>query len=241
MRIAVISDIHANLEAFESVLADIDRQAVEAVIAIGDNIGYGPNPNQVLTRIRTCSIPTLLGNHELAVLTPDLRSRFNPAARRSIEITAGRLSGTSLDLIAGLPKTRILENLRFVHGFPPASPLVYLFQVPDERLKHTFRQMAEPICFVGHTHQLELVAFDGRAIQRKRLFPGTTALAPDVRYIINVGSVGQPRDGTNHAKYAIFDAGQNTLETRSIAYDIAATAAKIIAAGLPRSHAARLW
>ena len=151
------------------------------------------------------------------------------------------LSSASIDFIEQLPKSLVMGQCLCVHGYPPDSVRTYLFQKPPEALIKTFKSMSESICFVGHTHDLEIVTFDGRRIERRALKQGRIGLDARLRHIINVGSVGQPRDGNNNAKYVIYDPENGALEIRFVPYDIATTVAKIKAAGLPENHANRLW
>lgn len=241
MRIAVISDIHGNLEAFESVLADMADADVESVHCLGDNVGYGPQPQEVVDLLRRQGIPSVLGNHELALADPIFLRWFNPVARTSLERTRAMLSDETLDFIGSLPSSRVVEGCRFVHGFPPDSPTTYLFQVGDDGLEEGFASHGERICFVGHTHELVMLSFDGKAFERHGLPKGETALDAQRRYLINIGSVGQPRDGNNQAKYVILDTDSDRLDVRYVPYDIASVVKKIEDAGLPEAHAKRLW
>ncbi|OQY54195.1 MAG: metallophosphoesterase, partial [Desulfobacteraceae bacterium 4572_88] len=241
MKIAVISDIHGNMDAFEQVLADIDNSNVDAIISLGDNIGYGPEPEQVVTLIRERNIPTVMGNHEMVAANPSKLDWFNPTARKSLEKTISLLSDSSVSFICKIERCKVCHGYRFVHGFPPDSPTVYLFQVPEERLRYAFQQMEEKICFVGHTHELEIVGFDGENITHSPLKKGLTFLYDEKKYIINIGSVGQPRDGNNNAKYVIWDTSNYHIEVRFVPYDIASVVKKILDAGLPKNHANRLW
>jgi predicted phosphodiesterase len=241
MKIAVISDIHANMAAFEKVLEDIEANAIDEIICLGDCIGYGPEPEQVVSEIRRRQIPTIIGNHELAAFKKNHLDWFNPLARNSLEKSISLLSRESLDFIQHLPYCLVSEACRYVHGYPPKSARTYLFQKAPFQLVKTFNNMAERICFVGHTHDLEIIQFDGRQVERWPLSEGERQLDPTFHYIINVGSVGQPRDGNNHAKYLIFVPDRNLIDVRFVAYDIAITVAKIKAAGMPEAHARRLW
>ncbi len=241
MRIAIVSDIHGNMEAFHNVLSDIDRSAIDAIVSLGDNIGYGPEPEHVIKQIRNRNIPTIIGNHELAVADKRILEFFNPLARQSIQQTTRLMSPTSIDYVCDLKRSLIMHGHRFVHGLPPQSVTTYLFQVSDDILSDVFKKFEEPLCFVGHTHTLKLVAYNGRRVTRKPLREGITLLRPDRRYIINCGSVGQPRDLNNNAKYIILDTECHHLEVRFIPYDISVVVHKILAAGLPKAHADRLW
>jgi diadenosine tetraphosphatase ApaH/serine/threonine PP2A family protein phosphatase len=144
-------------------------------------------------------------------------------------------------MIKRLPYYHLIAQCRCVHGYPPESAKTYLFQKLPYQLIKTFKEMVERICFVGHTHDLEIVHFDGRQAERHPLGEGPVTLDPDLHYIINIGSVGQPRDGSNQAKYVIYDPETHLLDVRFVTYDIAATVEKIKAAGLPEAHAIRLW
>lgn len=241
MRLAVLSDIHANLEAFEQVLADIDRSDVDAIVSLGDNIGYGPDPNAVIGLLQERRIPSVLGNHELAVLSARHLNWFNPLARRSVLWTIDMLSLPSRAFVSRLPGALVLHGCQFVHGFPPRSIATYLFQVSPQRILNVFRRLTVPLCFIGHTHNLERLEYDGQDVSRNPLAAGSIPLSLEHRHILNIGAVGQPRDGDNSAKYVIWDSLEKILTVRYVPYDIASVVRKIKAAGLPESHADRLW
>ncbi|MBI9083055.1 MAG: metallophosphoesterase [Desulfobacterales bacterium] len=241
MRIAVISDIHGNLDAFKCVLADMTPATVDTVYSLGDNVGYGPQPEEVLALIRHHGIPSVMGNHELALSDPVILRWFNPTARTSLERTRDMLSEVSLATIFDLPTALTAQQCRFVHGFPPDSPTTYLFQVGDSALEQAFSNITERLCFVGHTHELLMISFDGKHLRRHDLAQGVITLDPACRYLINIGSVGQPRDGNNNAKYVIWDTITDCLDIRFVPYDIASVVKKIEVAGLPEAHAKRLW
>ena len=241
MRIAIISDIHGNLEALDQVLADIDNRHIDKIIDLGDNIGYGPDSEQVMGRILDRGIPSILGNHELSLVESELLDWFNPAAKESLIKTRKLLSEHSLAFIETMKKSMVLVGCRFVHGFPPDSVTTYLFEVDQWGLEDAFSTSSERLCFTGHTHRLEAVCSDGEKIFRHPLHRGIFQIDSSKKYIFNVGSVGQPRDGDNRAKYVILDDTAQSLEARFVPYDIVITAKKIIAAGLPRVHADRLW
>lgn len=240
MRVAVISDIHANLEAFKQVLIDIDKSNIDHVICLGDNIGYGPEPNPVVTLIKERHIPSVMGNHELAVIDQDYLDWFNPLARKSLLRTIELLSEETMHFISGLKPFLIHYHCRFVHGFPPDSSTIYLFQASKDELRLAFEEMRERICFTGHTHNLEIIEFNDQIIKCMPLTQGIIRLNEKSQYIINTGSVGQPRDGNNCAKYVIWDTLDDSIEVKYIPYDTVSVVNKIIAVGLPREHAIRL-
>jgi predicted phosphodiesterase len=241
MRLAVISDIHGNLDALTAVLTDIDAGRLDAVICLGDCIGYGAEPERVIQTLRQRGIPSTRGNHELAVLEPERLEWFNPLARKSLVRTAEMLSGEALQIIAEFPAVLTSHDCRFVHGFPPDSVTTYHFEIASGEKRRIIKSMTEKICFIGHTHDLTLITYDGRTLTNTSLGPGRVDLLPNQQAVVCVGSVGQPRDGDENAKYIIWDADTASLEVRYIRYDIGAAAEKIIAAGLPRVHADRLW
>ena len=241
MRIAVISDIHGNLEAFKEVLADIDRSRVDGLACLGDNIGYGPEPEQVINLLRERDIPCVMGNHELAVIEVKYLDWMNPTARQSLVMTIELLSPGTVDYIRTLPPAMTCHGSLCVHGCPPDSIVTYLYQLSMPQLEEAFRAMEERICFLGHTHDLLLISFDGNELVRAPLRKGIISLRKDHQYIINVGSVGQPRDGNNNAKYVIWDTDSDSVEVQFVPYNIAATADKIIELGFPALNARRLW
>jgi predicted phosphodiesterase len=240
MKFAVLSDIHGNLEAFQAVLDAIEHFRIHTVISLGDNIGYGPDSEGVVALIRARKIPSVLGNHEMAVKNKNNMAWFNPVAQNALAIAQSQLSEASLAWIHHLPRYRILAGLRFVHGAPPDSAFLYLFQVPETRLIHKLAQSEQPVCFAGHTHELGIISWDGNRLEKQPAFPGRYTLDPDRKYIINAGSVGQPRDGSAGAKFVLYDTGTRELTVQAVAYPFEKTQKKIIAAGIPKIYADRL-
>jgi diadenosine tetraphosphatase ApaH/serine/threonine PP2A family protein phosphatase len=241
MKIAVLSDIHGNLEAFTSVLDDLASTAPDRVVCLGDAIGYGPDPEEVVRILSRKGIPTLLGNHELAAIRPEYLDWFNPSARCSLERTLELLSPEVLDVLRTWPSVLEVEGALCVHGCPPDSITRYLFEVAAEDFPKLFGSYPHRLCFVGHTHALRWISWDGAALERGPLGGRPLKLQAHRRYILNVGSVGQPRDGDNRAKYVLWDTESDTVRVRCVPYDIAATAEKILALGFPRINADRLW
>ena len=240
MKLAVVADIHGNLEALEAVLAEIDHIGPDMVVSLGDDVGYGPDPDQVVQILAARNIPSVLGNHELAVKRPGFEKWFNPVSRKAVYHTRAHLSAASVQHICSYPKHRVHGPFRFVHGAPPSSVALYLFQLPPSKLKIHLTNMAERIVFVGHTHDLGMMRWDGETLESQGLEKGRTPLNPRFKYVINVGSVGQPRDGTAHAKYVMVDTAEHSVAVRYVLYDYGKTAGKIIQAGLPREFADKL-
>ena len=240
MEIAVLSDIHANLEAFLKILGDIDLRGIQKIISIGDNIGYGPNPEAVMQLLLARGIYSTLGNHEMPVKQKSFINWFNPVAQKSVHYTLSRLSEKSIAAIKIFQPFFIYQGARFVHGVPKKSVTIYIFQLSEAMLKKKFRDMDERVCFIGHTHDLGLITYDGLGFERSSLTEGVTRLDKEKKYIINIGSVGQPRDGDNRAKYVIWDTDAGTVELKCLAYDYKKTCEKIRAAELPEQYASRL-
>lgn len=246
MRIGIISDIHANLEAFQRVLEDLDMQQPDRVFCCGDSVGYGPEPEAVVSLLRKRGIPQVLGNHELGCMDRSELSWFNPVARKAIRRTRSMLSPQTLEWINTLPLSLApwepgLDACYFVHGAPPDSARTYLFEVEDEDLPPLFEHTGNRTVFVGHTHELVLARWDGKTSERQEISEGFYDLDPEAKHIVNIGSVGQPRDGDNRAKYVLFDPVRRQIQVRCIPYDIKVTADAILALGFPEQYARRLW
>ncbi|MFO7816276.1 MAG: metallophosphoesterase family protein [Desulfovibrionales bacterium] len=237
--IAVISDVHANLEALEAVWTDIQKHMPDRVICLGDIVGYGPDPEEVIRFFMQRNIPTVSGNHELGVAGKTDLHDFNPFGLQAIEISKSLLSEECKKYLAALPQSIHEGELCFVHGFPPDSAHTYLFEADSYMLKKAFEKNPFSHCFVGHTHELELVGLEGDNLARLPLQKGKTSLEKG-RYIINCGSVGQPRDGDNRAKYVLFNRQTKDLEVRFVPYDNAATIKKLLTRGFPETYARRL-
>jgi diadenosine tetraphosphatase ApaH/serine/threonine PP2A family protein phosphatase len=243
MKLGILSDIHANLEALAAVFADMETRPggpPDRLASLGDLVGYGPDPEAVMALVMDRGIASVLGNHEMAVLESRYLRWFNPVSRIAVEHSIRSLSPGSVEWIRRLPRKLDLEGVRLVHGVPPASPFVYLFQVTDAGLLNRMDDISREIVFVGHTHDLALVTLAGSAVTRRELDQESLVLEPGPRYIVNAGSVGQPRDGDPSAKYLVFDTRTRLLEVRFVPYPFEKTAGKILDQGLPRQYADRL-
>jgi predicted phosphodiesterase len=239
MRILVISDLHANLTALEAVLADAGT--VDATWCLGDVIGYGPDPNDVVERVR--AIPNLtcvLGNHDVAVLGQMDDAVFNTEARRSLLWQKKALSDGNKGYLESLPQeTLVIDQVTMAHGSPRDPVWEYVLNTLVARLN--FESFETDYCFVGHSHIQCLFQLDLKKDRVSLEVPHVgQVLRLTPRAILNPGSVGQPRDRDPRAAYAIFDPDAQTWEPRRITYDIPAVQKRIRAAGLPEKHAARL-
>jgi diadenosine tetraphosphatase ApaH/serine/threonine PP2A family protein phosphatase len=242
MRLAIVADIHANFRALQAVLTDITRTGAERIISLGDNIGYGPEPEEVVRTLLEHRVVSVMGNHELALISRGYYNRLHATARQSLALTRALLSADSLSWLGGLAPVEICFGTRFVHGCPPQSMTVYLHTPTDNRLQRVFASYPEHICFVGHIHDLGFFQLAGGAITRREVTMAPWVLDARSRYLILAGSVGQPRDILNwHAKYMLWDLEKQTLEARAVPYDVQTTIRLLGERGFPDTNARRLF
>ena len=239
MRILVISDLHANLTALETVLADAGE--VAATWCLGDVIGYGPDPNDIVERVRTIpNLTCVLGNHDVAVLGQMDDAVFNTEARRSLLWQKKALSDGNKGYLESLPQAKlVVGDVSMAHGSPRDPVWEYVLNTLVARLN--FQSFDTSYCFVGHSHIQCMFQLDVKKDRVSLEVPrvgDVFKLTP--RAILNPGSVGQPRDRDPRAAYAIFDPEAQTWEPRRAAYDIPSVQKRIREAGLPEKHAARL-
>lgn len=239
MLVAILSDIHGNIEALDAVWLDMAPLRVEQVVCLGDVVGYGPNPEEAVISVREHGVLCCMGNHELGIVNATERAWFNATAQKGLGLTASLLSSESLRYLASLPRFACLAEARFVHGFPPDSVTKYLFQVEDEEVAAWFAR-GEALTFVGHTHELGLISWNGTEVVRRDLVRERIVLDENP-CIVNAGSVGQPRDGNNNAKYLLWNTQTGQVEVRFVPYDIERTVSKIRERGFPEYYGTRLW
>jgi diadenosine tetraphosphatase ApaH/serine/threonine PP2A family protein phosphatase len=240
MRYAVLSDVHGNLEALEAVLGDMRRYRPDGCVCLGDTVGYGPDPNECAARIRALGGPVIAGNHDLAAAGMLDATAFTPLARAAIEWTQGVLTEGTRAWLAALPNR--LEDPAFlaVHGSPRDPIEEYIIDLPTSLA--IFSEHAFSLCLVGHSHVpgAFVLEADG-AVSARRLPVGRgIRLARASRYIVNGGSVGQPRDGDPRASYLVLDTTARTVTLRRLDYPVAVTQKKMAARGLPAPLAERL-
>lgn len=238
MRSLVISDIHANLTALETVLEDAGE--VEQVWCLGDVVGYGPSPNECIQRVQNLpNVTCIMGNHDSASIGQIDIDTFNPEARVSIEWLQSQLTEESLTFLRGLPEKETIDQVTLAHGSPREPVLEYLLDT--QAATENFEYFETDFCFVGHTHLPVIFHIKAQDyISRLSIPPANEKTELQVRTIINPGSVGQPRDRDPRASYAIFDSDKNTWDYRRLEYDIAAVQKLMNAAGLPERHVLRL-
>ncbi|MDH3942564.1 MAG: metallophosphatase family protein [Anaerolineae bacterium] len=238
MRTLVISDIHANLTALETVLDHAGK--VERVWCLGDVVGYGPSPNECIERVRNLpNVTCLLGNHDAAAINQIDIQTFNPEARISIEWLQGVLTEESLNFLTSLPMSKSFDQTTLVHGSPRQPVFEYLLDT--QAATDNFDYFDTDFCFVGHTHlPVNFHLSNNDYTARLSIPPMNKVSQLEARTIINPGSVGQPRDRDPRAAYAIFDPSENTWDYRRVEYDIPAVQELMTAAGLPERHVIRL-
>ncbi len=242
MRYAVISDIHANLEALKATITDLENQQVEQIICLGDIVGYYPNPNECTELCRLHGFTCLRGNHDDAAVGIYGIEDFNPVAQAALLWTARNLKQTHKEWLLQLPDQFLVEdNFLAVHG-SPWHPYAYIFSSGVASRAFSTLKSHYPrinVCFFGHTHQRALYYTGDGSIQKiekdNKYRLGETGL-----YLINPGSVGQARDGKPGASYIIFDTKSIEIEFRHVPYNLDITQRKVIAAGLPLMLAERL-
>jgi len=241
VKYAIFSDVHGNLEALQAVLANAAGQGVGSWVCLGDIIGYGANPNECVETVRELDpVVCLRGNHDAAVIDPRERAFFHEVALEGIQFSARHLTADNTAFLSALPYV-YRENHHFmaVHASPyrPQEWEYVLDQVGAER---AFEAM-EPhrIAFIGHSHAPVVFCDDGSAER----YPAGEALIlepKNKRYVMNVGSVGQPRDGNPDASYVVFDDSNDSVRLVRVRYDREKAAEKILRAGLPPVLAERL-
>jgi len=242
MRLAILADIHANYQALQAVLADIDSQNIHDIISLGDNIGYGPQPDEVVKELMARTIFSLTGNHELSLHDKKYYNKLNFTTQDSTDLTRTLLSEQSLAWSIDLPNHIVRHGARFVHGSPPDSPTQYIHNPTDNKIKRFLASYPEQLCFYGHSHNLEMFIHDEDGeIHKAPLNSNTYTFVDTSRYLVTVGSVGQPRDWLNRkAKYGIWHIQENRLETRALNYDVKTTVKLLEKSKFHISNAMRL-
>ncbi len=228
MKIAVLGDIHANLEALQTVLEDVDKHKPDKIYSVGDLVGYGADPSACIALIRERNIPTIKGNQDIAVLDDSVVENFNPYAKAAIYWTRGALCEEEKEYLDSLPFDITEEEFEIVHGMPGDKTFRYLCQVKDA--EEAFDLSKAPVIFVGHTHVV-ISFLDGDPIEYVKECDFT--LPEGQRCIVNVGAVGQPRDSDPRAAYGLYDTETREVKVLRVEYDIETACNKIIKAGIP--------
>lgn len=231
MKFAIVSDIHGNAPAWKAVHLDVAALGADRIICLGDTIGYGPNPTEVLESVHATVHHFVLGNHEAAVAGLMDEELFSERARAALRWTRTRLSADALRVIAQWPLTLKGPGFRCAHG-DFATPSVFNYIIEPEDAMPSWRAASEPLLFVGHSHCPGIYLLGASGTPR-RVAAQDVQLESDRRYLVNVGSVGQPRDGDPRASYCLYDSDARALYFRRVPYDLDAYRDAVRAAGLP--------
>lgn len=237
MRYAIFSDIHSNLEAFESVLAAYEDEKVDEYLCIGDIVGYAANPKECIKIIKERKIATVAGNHDWASTGKFNIDYFNPYAKSAVLWTRREIDVDAIAFLNNLDLVYKEDNFCLVHG-TLLNPQNFDYMLEIEDAKETFEVMDTSLCFVGHTHVPGVFVKENNKVYQNS--NDTVDIQTEKRYIINVGSVGQPRDGDSRACYSIYDSKERVIQIKRIKYNIQTTQTKIVNRGLPLFLARRL-
>jgi len=236
MRFAIFSDIHANLEALEAVLADAHKRKCTHFVCLGDVVGYNANPHECVDRIRKLDCPIVKGNHDEQASLPESSSDFNELAERAIKWTRDNLAEEEKQWLREWPLQKQVRDFTIVHAtLDTPAQWGYVFNNLDAAASLTYQHTT--VCFFGHTH-VPMVFIRDDGVGRESI--EHIRIEPTKKYFINMGSAGQPRDGNWRAAYCIYDMENNLVEQLRVKYDLAVAQKKIVKAGLPRLLAERL-
>jgi diadenosine tetraphosphatase ApaH/serine/threonine PP2A family protein phosphatase len=240
MRLGIFSDVHANIEALTAVLDAFKSERIDKYVCIGDVVGYGASPNECCDAIRKVAAFTILGNHDAAVAGRMDYSYYYDAARQALDLHARQLRPENLEWLQGLPYEQREGDLTFCHGSPVSlEEFEYIFSVEQASKCLDIWDDLGLVTFIGHSHLCKSFA-----LTREEVFEVVAtkfSIRPEHRYIISVGSVGQPRDYDNRASYTIYDSDAKRFEFKRIEYDIETAAEKVLRAKLERNFAHRLY
>lgn len=240
MRVAILSDVHSNLEALTAVLRAVDGARVDRVVSLGDIVGYGASPNACCELVRSVAEVTLLGNHDAAVAGRMDYSFYYDAARHALDWSAQVLSEDNFAWLRSLPFTYRIGDVGFSHG-SPVDPRAYeyVFALQQARELMPFAEDLAEVTFIGHSHLCKAFAFGGGQVAD--VVAQKFSIRRGFQYLISVGSVGQPRDYDNRACFVVCDSAARTVEYIRVPYDIQAAARRIDEAGLAPNFGRRLF
>lgn len=247
MKYGIFSDIHSNIEALDVVLKEIQKEKVDEIICCGDIVGYNANPEECVSRIVSLGIRSVMGNHDMALVEPTEDRYFNHYGLAAIKWQRSQVTQSNQKFIKELPsKIKVTEpnlhdDFQVTHGsLDPQAPFEYIAS-PLEALRMS-ELMLKKICFIGHSHISGIFTISPNdKVEYFRASHGhEVSIDPKEKYIINVGSVGQPRDRNPQSAYAIYDTEKNKITIKRVDYDIETTISKVMDAGLPLFLADRL-
>ncbi len=237
MRYGIVSDIHSNLEAFEAVLDALSKEKIDKYICVGDIVGYGADPRACIKKVRQLNIVTVLGNHDAGCIGFTDLSYFNKQAKTAVIWTKEILNQSDLEYLKILRLVIEMGDFALAHGTLD-NPEAFYYMLDRYRALRSFDAMKTRILFVGHSHVPGI--FEHRKDNLKYFYQKKIKLSKNAKYIINTGSVGQPRDGNSRASFVIYDTHRDEICIKRIEYDIGKAKEKILKAGLPPMLADRL-
>jgi predicted phosphodiesterase len=236
MKYALVSDIHANLEAFTAVLDVIEKEECEKIVCLGDIVGYGANPRECIELVQERGMASIAGNHDFACIGKTNINYFNSYAKEATLWTRKITTDDDKEFLNGLPLVDYHENFTVVHGTLYSPELFdYIQTTYDAYL--SLQLLESQVCFLGHSH-VPITFFQGDLISYT-LNP-SIKIEDDVKALINIGSVGQPRDDNPRASFATYDTEKRQVDIHRVEYDVEKTMKKILKAGLPPPLAERL-
>jgi len=235
----IVSDIHSNIEALDAVLSDAHDRDIDEIVCLGDFVGYGADPDECVERIlEQTHVSAVLGNHDAAVIDITQRELFNPVARAGILYSEANLTDMSRDYLRDLPLTISNDSDFMAVHASPYKPAAWVYVVEPLEAADAFHVMTHSLAFIGHTHFPAVHGDDGSV---KPFAPNDRVhVKAGGKIMVNVGSVGQPRDGDWRAAYVTYDTDSKKAEIFRVEYDVDRAAAKILDAGLPPMLADRL-
>ena len=239
MRYGIISDIHSNLEALTAVLAIFKKSSIDQYLCLGDIIDYGADPSPCVELVKSLNPIVVVGNHEWAFSHPEIIGSFNKYAKKSIVWTLKQVSASQKNYLSSLPLTLEKENFILVHS-SLEKPENFNYVFTPEDLQINFQLLKKKICFFGHSHIPGIYIYDSEERKVRTLPEKKVKFKNGEKYLINVGSVGQPRDRNPAASFGIYDTEKKTVEIKRASYAIKKAQEKIIRAGLPEFLAERL-
>jgi len=230
MKTAVISDIHGNLEALETAFQTIEAMGVERVFCLGDTVGYGAYPDECLTLVRERCSHVVLGNHDSGAIGGMPLNEFTRYGEAALRWTRKHLSEHNIQFLFSLPLIQVVDNITLVHS-SPVHPEIWSYVFAWKDVELCFREFTTDWCVIGHTHIPSIVSESG-----------TINLCRDgQRHLVNVGSIGQPRDGDLRASFAVIGSATRTAQIVRVPYNVEKTADAILQAKLPEYLAQRLY
>jgi len=231
MKYAIFSDIHSNLDAFNAVLEDIEKQNVDKKLFLGDIVGYGPYPNESIELLKENTDVMLAGNHDWAAIGKVDTSYFNPYAVASMEWTEKKLTDDNKEFLKSLYPSAEVDNIQLSHA-TPAEPEEWRYIMSMQDALDNYSAITKNVCFIGHSHQPVIIEFTNETTLAP-IRDTSKVLTKERKYIVNVGSVGQPRDSNADACYVLFDSDSGFVEYKRIPYDIPAVQKRMEEIGLP--------